>query len=240
MTYPNFLNYKTGAKARCHRYKFIIVLGSGSTVANEGHPRRGYFLKTKHTPKKTKKTVVWKFSQIHTCATKWPGLFITNHYYTMCSCKGNNNEEYDQLQVRLRVRFHLCGTVAERSPLGGGDFWLSVFSCCVFPLRRCGGGAEAGVRGGSAEWVLEPFFRSALRSGSGLETIGIDSLEVSKPLYWYKKYPDRSVYWQENQLLCCCSVCGISERLESFKYQSPGFGISQNVRIRHLNSLLNI
>ena len=79
----------------------------------------------------------------------------------------------------LRVRFHLCGAVAERSPLSGADFWVSVFSCCVFPLWRCVGGAEAGVRGDSAEWVLEPFFRSALQSGSGLETIGINSLEAA-------------------------------------------------------------
>ena len=57
----------------------------------------------------------------------------------------------------LRVRFHLCGAVAERSPLGGADFGVSVFSCCVFPLWRWGGGAEAGVRGRYAEWVLEPF-----------------------------------------------------------------------------------
>ena len=75
----------------------------------------------------------------------------------------------------VRVRFHLRGAVAERSPLSGADFWVSVFSCCVFPLWRCGGGAEAGVRGGSAEW--------ALRSGRGLKTIGIKSLEVSKSVY---------------------------------------------------------
>ena len=130
----------------------------------------------------------------------------------------------------VRVCFHLRGAVVERSPLSRAEFWVPVFSCCVW---RCGGGAEAGVRGGSAERVLEPFFRSALRSGSGLETIGINSLEVSKPLYWYKKYPDRPVIWQENQLFCCCSVCEISERLESFKYQSPGFGIPRNVRIKH-------
>ena len=91
----------------------------------------------------------------------------------------------ERLASGVRVRFHLRGAVAERSPLSGADFWVSVFSCCVFPLWRCGDGVEVGVRGGSAEWVLEPFFRSALRSGSGLETIGINSLEVSKSLYCY-------------------------------------------------------
>ena len=67
---------------------------------------------------------------------------------------------------------------------GRTGFWgFSVFMLCVSTMAvrwRCGGG---GVRGGSAEWVLEPFFRSALRSGSGLETIGINCLEVLKPLY---------------------------------------------------------
>ena len=50
----------------------------------------------------------------------------------------------------FKVRFHLRGAAAGRSPQGGADFWVTVFSCCVFPLRRFGGGAEAGVRGGSA------------------------------------------------------------------------------------------
>ena len=49
------------------------------------------------------------------------------------------------------------------------------------------GGAEVGRRRVSAadlqEWVLEPFFHSALQSGSGFETIGLTSLEVSKPRY---------------------------------------------------------
>ena len=46
----------------------------------------------------------------------------------------------------IRVRFQSCGAVAERSPLGGADFWVSVFSCSVFLLYiymavrwRCGG-----------------------------------------------------------------------------------------------------
>ena len=113
------------------------------------------------------------------------------------------------------VCFHYGGAVAVRWRCGDG---------CSRWIRRMGPGA---------------IFRSALRSGSGLETIGINSLEVSKPLYWYWKYPDRSVIWQENLLLCCCSICEISKRLESLKYQSPGFRISRNVRIRHFNSLLN-
>ena len=50
----------------------------------------------------------------------------------------------------VKVRFHLRGWVAEPSPQCGADFWGTVFSCCVFPLRRGGGGTEAGVRGGSA------------------------------------------------------------------------------------------
>ena len=116
-----------------------------------------------------------------------------------------------------------------------GFLGFSVFMLCISTMAvrwRCGGGCPRRIR----RMGPEPFFRSTLRSGSGLKTTGIDSLEVSKPLYWYWKYPDRSVIWQENQLLCCCEI---SERLESFKYQSLGFGISQHVRIRHLNSLFN-
>ena len=44
----------------------------------------------------------------------------------------------------------LRGVVAERSPQCGADFWVTVFSCCVFPLRRGGDGTEASVRDGSA------------------------------------------------------------------------------------------
>ena len=83
--------------------------------------------------------------------------------------------------IGMRVRFHLCGAIAERSLLGGADFWASLFSCCVFPLWRCGGGGPRRIH----RMGPGAIFRSALRSGSGLETIGIDSLEVSKPLFWY-------------------------------------------------------
>ena len=100
-------------------------------------------------------------------------MIQTNYFHTWAKLPFSFHQHYSSvswgsIQYTVRVRFHLCGAVAERSPLGGADFWVSVFSCCVFPLWRCGGGAEAGVRGGSVEWVLEPFFRSALRSGSGL------------------------------------------------------------------------
>ena len=83
----------------------------------------------------------------------------------------------------IKVRFHLRRAVAERLPQYDADFCVTVFSSCVFPLRRDGGGTEPGARSGSQEWVLEPFLRSTLRSGSGLETIGLTSLEVSKPQY---------------------------------------------------------
>ena len=58
-------------------------------------------------------------------------------------------------------------THSEISPLAGADFWVSVFSCCVFPLRQCGDGVEAVRRLESAsdpqEWVLVPFFGWWLR-----------------------------------------------------------------------------
>ena len=55
-------------------------------------------------------------------------------------------------------------------------FGLQCFHAVCFHY----GGAETGRRrvsaAGPQEWVLEPFFRSALRSGSGLETIDLKSL----------------------------------------------------------------
>ena len=83
------------------------------------------------------------------------------------------------------------------------------------------GGSEAVRRrvsaAGPQEWVLEPFFRSALRSGSGLNTNGLKSLEASKPRYWYKKYSNRSEIGQANLLLCCWSTCQNSiSRLRDF------------------------
>ena len=73
--------------------------------------------------------------------------------------------------------FPLTRSLAERI------FWFQCFHVVYFYF----GGAEAVWRRVSAadpqEWPLEPCFRSALRRGSGLETIGIKSLEVSKPRY---------------------------------------------------------
>ena len=64
-----------------------------------------------------------------------------------------------------------------------------IWGYSVFMLCFHYGGADAGRKrvstAGPQEWVLEPFFRSALQSGSGFETIGFKSLEVSKPRYWY-------------------------------------------------------
>ena len=135
--------------------------------------------------------------------------------------------------ITYRVRFHLCEAVAERSPLGGPDFWVSVFSCCVFPLWRCSGGAEAGVRGRSAEWVLEPFFVTPCGAVAAWRRLASTLL----------KY--RSRYIDIKKARSLCNLAGESAivkfrlRLQSFKYQSPGFGISRNVRIRHFNSFLN-
>ena len=83
------------------------------------------------------------------------------------------------------------------------------------------GGADAGWKRVSAagphEWVLELFFRPAPRSGSGLETIGLKSFEVSKLCYWYQRCSDRSDIGQVD----------------------PLFKISEKLRIRHFNSSLN-
>ena len=59
----------------------------------------------------------------------------------LCACMGEHT---------LRVRFHLHGAVAERSLQCGADFWVTVFSYCLFPQRRGGGRTEADARGGSA------------------------------------------------------------------------------------------
>ena len=39
--------------------------------------------------------------------------------------------------AKIKVCFHLCGAVAVRPPLARADFWVSMFSCCAFPLWRC-------------------------------------------------------------------------------------------------------
>ena len=110
-----------------------------------------------------------------------------------------------------------------------------VFMLCVSTTaiwRRCRGGSpqqSAGMGPGA-------IFHSALRSGSGLETNGIKSLEVSKPRYWYKKFPNRSEIGKANLLLCCWSTYQISNRLDNYINL---FEISQNLTIRHLNSFFN-
>ena len=83
------------------------------------------------------------------------------------------------LSLSFRLRFHLRGAVAAgRSGfLGFGVFMLCVSTMAV--RRRCGGGCPRRIRR-MGPGAIFPF---ALRSGGGLETIGINSLEVLKPLY---------------------------------------------------------
>ena len=103
------------------------------------------------------------------------------------------------------------------------------------------GGTEAGRRrvsmAGPQEWVLEPFFRCVLRSGSGLRQLVLRLL----------KYRSRDIDAKILRLLwnrTGDSAVVLLIRLSNFKaigesYQSPGFDISRNLRMRHLNSLLN-
>ena len=59
----------------------------------------------------------------------------------------------------VKFYFHSCREFAGWSPRAVADFCVSLFSCCVFPLRR-GCGRRARMRASMADpqaWVLDPF-----------------------------------------------------------------------------------
>ena len=137
-------------------------------------------------------------------------------------------------QSSEKVRFHLLGAV---TAVRGGFLGYSIFMLCVSTRagrRRDGGGCPRRVRrnGSWSHFSVPP-------SGA----VAVLRQLVSRLLKFRSRDIDikilRSLWnWTYDFAVVLLT------RLSNFKtigeyYQSPGFDISRNLRIRHLNSLLN-
>ena len=125
-------------------------------------------------------------------------------------------------------------TYAELSAQCGADFWVTVFSCCVFPLRR--GGTEAGVRCGPigmGHRAIFPFRPAVWRQlTSSLFSIK-DAILILKMLQSLWNLTSEST----GVLLTHLSI--FIANVELYQSRLHGFDISRNLKIRYLNSLLD-
>ena len=116
---------------------------------------------------------------------------------------------------------------AERSPRGGAEFGgFSVFMCVsTVAVRRRVSAADP------QEWVLKPFFRSALRRQLASNLLKYRGRDIDIRI--------RRSHWNLAGESAVVLPIRLWKGLEILKYQFPGFGISRNVRKRHLASQLN-
>ena len=112
-------------------------------------------------------------------------------------CHRGNSPFRSRRVITLRVRFHLRGAVTTaRSRF----LAYSVFMLCVSTTagrKRDGGRCPRRVRR-NGSWS-----HFSLGSGSGFETIGLTSLEVSKPRCWYQNTP---IALKLDRRFCCCAA----------------------------------